>query len=135
MGKFAHTCVVNCNTFFRLRPLEESIALARCTGLLCLHPGNLTKRLLPARRPDDFQFQPREPRHLLKLAQEVPDAQCAMVGRSLAAIGIDEGCGFKRESQPAVGVADLQPLTGEAFALRREKFQPAIAGLGERRGW
>ena len=56
-----------------------------------------------------------------------------MVRGPLAAIGIDEGRGFQRESQPAVGVADLKPLPGQTFTFRREKFQLAVARLGEAR--
>ena len=87
------------------------------------------------RGADDFQFQAGEPGDLFDLSQDVADAERAMVGGSLAAQGVDEGRRFQRESQPAVGVADFEPLPGQAFTFRREKFQPAVVRLGDDREW
>ena len=78
---------------------------------------------------DDPQFQPCKPSDFFYFSQDVADPQSTMVRRPLATPGVDEGRGFESESQPAIRVADFQPLPGQRFTLSRQEFKPAIARL------
>jgi len=52
-----------------------------------------------------------------------------MVRWPLAAPGVDEGSGLEPESQPAIGVADFQPLPGQRFTFSRQELKPPIVAF------
>jgi hypothetical protein len=68
---------------------------------------------------DEPQFEPRKPSDFFYFPQDVADPQRTMVRRPFAAPSVDEGRGFKAKSQPAIRVADSQPLPGQRFAFSR----------------
>ena len=71
--------------------------------------GLISKQLAVGRSTDDLEFQSCKPGNLLKFADDMADAEGAMVRRSRAAISIKEGRRIEGETQTAVRVANIKP--------------------------